>query len=797
MAKEAAKKHVFDFSKGIITDAPVIGFPAGACVDQENMLLTFDGARRRKGVDYEASYALYSHTISAGDDISVHKWHNVNNDPNTNFVVVKAGSTVFFYDDAGTTLSGNKKSFVVDLTAFPAPSASGTNIAQNPIDTHFGRGHLFIVGRYIEPILVKYNSDDTLTTSALSILERDLEGIEDEHVPQYRPSTLTTPHEYNLLNQGWASARITEFYTGSTNTLYPSNADIWYFGKKKNGSTGLESFDYAQVIIQDFGNAASPRGRFLRNPFNTEQVSLGDVSLTISTWSYSHSGSGTITITTTANHGLTTGDTVSILGNAFIFEQSWTNAEGTETNDVESSLDGEYTITVTGLTTFTFTKRLQNWTGWISQFVAKGSIAGGGVTMPSGYEQETNERFQAVAWFAGRVWYAGVQNDRLGSRLYFSQTVEKDVQYRYCFQQADPTSEHIPDLVDTDGGYLNIGNLGLVYKMIPMGLSLFVFTSSGVWEISGPEDSYFRATGYRIRRLSDNPCIGKFSPVLADTKIFYWTASGIEAIGYDDRARMYTNRNVTEGKLDAFYAAISDLNKSYVVGCYDDVNKRVYWMYGSSASYTFKYDLALILDMRYGAFYKLRIPVSPAYVAGIQMQRVYTDTTTKVKFFTVAPSNKITFSEMKNTSFKDWYTYDTAGVDTSAFIIPGYEIVQDPTTDKYSPLIYVYLKKTETGFSGSPVTYDNPSSCLMQARWNWHITDSGNKWTEAQQVYRFRRSYVPSGSGDTFDDGEQLVVTRNKLRGRGKAIHLKFYSESGKDMYILGWSFEFQGPKVN
>ena len=52
---------------------------------------------------------------------------------------------------------------------------------------------------------------------------------------------------------------------------------------------------------------------------------------------------------------------------------------------------------------------------------------------------------------------------------------------------------------------------------------------------------------------------------------------------------------------------------------------------------------------------------------------------------------------------------------------------------------------------------------------------------------RLLRNYIPSGPADTFDFGDAVLVTKNKLRGSGKTISLKIQSETGKDMQILGW----------
>lgn len=80
----------------------------------------------------------------------------------------------------------------------------------------------------------------------------------------------------------------------------------------------------------------------------------------------------------------------------------------------------------------------------------------------------------------------------------------------------------------------------------------------------------------------------------------------------------------------------------------------------------------------------------------------------------------------------------------------------------------------------------------MQARWDFTDNSYPGKWADEVQVYRQLRPFFAS-AGDTFDDGYPLVITKNKLRGRGKAVQFKFRAETGKDMKIVGWTGTFVG----
>ena len=117
---------------------------------------------------------------------------------------------------------------------------------------------------------------------------------------------------------------------------------------------------------------------------------------------------------------------------------------------------------------------------------------------------------------------------------------------------------------------------------------------------------------------------------------------------------------------------------------------------------------------------------------------------------------------------------------------------------KQVPYIFFYFKKTEDGYlpSGDDFILANQSSCKVQAQWNWANSANSGKWGNEFQAYRISRFYTPSGVSDPFDNGDSVIVTKNKLRGSGKTISLKISSEAGKDMQILGWAMPATADSV-
>jgi hypothetical protein len=81
----------------------------------------------------------------------------------------------------------------------------------------------------------------------------------------------------------------------------------------------------------------------------------------------------------------------------------------------------------------------------------------------------------------------------------------------------------------------------------------------------------------------------------------------------------------------------------------------------------------------------------------------------------------------------------------------------------------------------------------VQPRWDFSNSTASGKWGTAQQCYTFKRTIVGENPGDPYDYGQDVLSSRLKLRGSGKGLSLYFYSEDGKDAYLLGWGLLVSG----
>ena len=388
-------------------------------------------------------------------------------------------------------------------------------------------------------------------------------------------------------------------------------------------------------------------------------------------------------------------------------------------------------------------------------------------TAVTGDRTDDKERCQAIEFFTGRIFYAGTTSTDLSTKIFFSRIVEKVEHYGQCYQDNDPTTVSLVDLLPSDGGVIKIPDIDQVIKLFAFRTSLIVFATNGVWLIEGSSGQGFKANDYVVKKLSTLGTHSRLSFVDFKGTPIWWGEDGIMTIKYDANYNSFNVENLTYGTIWSFFQAIPKSNRQYVKGAHDSRNDVVYWVYRDAAltsSTHYHYDKVLVMNGFSGAFYPWILNVTSKNIRGISyvmsadgsgVPIIKYTTTTAID----ATNENLTFSDVSSTTYLDW------GVnDYSSYFITGYAVDGEAQRFFQGNYIWVYLD-TETN-----------SSCYLQGLYDFTNSSSSGKWSTVQQLYNSSLLY------------RVLNHRRLKIRGKGKALQLKFTSETGKPFFITGWS---------
>ena len=438
--------------------------------------------------------------------------------------------------------------------------------------------------------------------------------------------------------------------------------------------------------------------------------------------------------------------------------------------------------------------------------------------------EEETERFRTVQAFAGRIFYAGLGAGKNSGKILYSQLVLNvanetlSTTLGQCMQQNDPTSEYLSDLLDTDGGVIDIVEAVNIKRIHAFNDSLFVFAENGVWQISGI-DGRFSPASYFIRKISAVGIESPSSLVSVENVHFWWSKHGIHTLSFDESSGFPIEQNLTNETIQTFYDNIDATAKDSVVADYDSFNKKIFWMYHEKDSDTVEArNVILVLDIPLKAFYPWTVEGnSTTYVIGsfytnpiptftveenVTNNSLVNVTTGAGNVFTRTINNgnsvdtrlvivytyngAIYMGQFSSITMTDFVGSLPTPLPYSSYFETAYNFIGDLTLKKNSPFITVYLRSTEEGFTGnSTIGYTpiNPSSLTVTPFW-----DFKSQGGSAQQCYRIKPFVVVDETDLTSNQQDRTVqTTRLKLRGRGRSVRLRFESEEGKNFIFLGY----------
>jgi len=687
--------------------------------------------------------------------ISTHTWSAPNGDGTKNIQVFQVGNKLFFRDLEQEAVSNLIDTTVPPLFAEIQFDGIGTGFIYNTtsseaakvkLQSTSGSGRIWFTSKAVVPFYAEMSNDGTeirlkavgsesFTAGVESITGRrsmrDTRGVEDFLDTDETPAALSDEHHYNLLNQGWPSERLNEFNADESN--WPANSMQWFFGK-----TDVDSFDSDQLLNQDFGTGRAPRGRIIFD---------------------------------------------ALLGSRDGIPNSTTG----ETNPL--TFNGEQDEKAT--------------TGW-----------------------------QTVAFYAGRIWVAGESNSKRPGCIYGSRTIQQPKDASLFMQENDPTSEHFNDLLATDGVVIPIPQADDIKKLVPYGAGLLVMAGNGIWFLYGGEGG-FTASNYSVEKIAATGIVGPDTAIATEQAVFFWADNSIHQIAYIPEGGLPKVVDIGQARIFKYYQLITRDARLNATSTFDPISKKVFWFWlddEEAVLYPSLYNRALILDTRTSAFTKYSISIDKTTLVGIagafprqtptipssieyvvdnagvvvtdndddpvyvftEDQLVAADLVNSLKVVIVSGTEDgIRLGEFFSLQFFDYDGFPGIDLaDYSSYAVPGEEILEDLARNKTVTYLNSYFIRTENGFNPD-MTAKKPSGCLVRARWDFHVTAAGNRWSEPQRAYRYKRAYAPVDSNDTFDTGEEIVYTKLKLRGWGKAVTLSYESESGKDFRLAGYGLSF------
>jgi hypothetical protein len=842
-----------NFTRGLVTEASALTFPENSAIDLSNFELNRDGSLNRRlgfttealGTDIDIGRSSESIKNYA---IKTFAWKSVGNNPALSVGVVQIGTRLWFVDLFADNLSrnllnkdANGVGQPLDLNDDDALSLSGNS----PLSFSSVNGVLIVASAEMDyPVYIEYNGENEtndqnpFNISPIRIKVRDLWGVFDGLEVSERPASLSTPHRYNLYNQGWqttGNGRPTKHYntkasrgrplgeiypdlfegpnsTGMFKTIISQEVETRdYKGRTRNQEVWLGGTEYqARQIERLIRDYAIDLGSFVRwrgAPFVGSR--------------YPEITGLTPSRTAVSTTGYPSNSDLRLIGNG-------TNKDGDP--DFQASR-----INLQGVTTTPAPKG-----HFIIDAFKRNKSRRSQARTSFSQEDEEQGNISVVTTFANRVFYSGISSNILGKQeespdytgcVFFSRNITNLKDLNECYQQADPTAEDDNVLVTTDGGFIKIAEASNIVEMVTVRSNLVVFAENGVWAISG-KDGVFTATDYSINQITNVGCSSADSIVVAEDLVYFWSDGGIYVLSSDQISGELNAQNITETTIQSFYNDISDVGRSFAKGKFDSVNRKISWLYNNDddydgVSFRHSYNKELVFDTVLGAFYPRSIGTSsegrqvaafmetesfvivndiqdvvvngePVVVNGEQVVVATAQPSkgeTVTKYLTLSPTGSLdtyqfTFASYENVDFLDW-----GETDSPAHLVTGYELGGDTQRNKQVVYMTAHFNRTEKGFDevDGELEADFPSGCKVQAQWDFSNSVTSGKWGKEFQAYRLNRNYIPSGDTDDFDYGYSVISTKTKVRGSGRAVSFKINTESGKDCQLLGWGLSLSG----
>jgi hypothetical protein len=461
-----------------------------------------------------------------------------------------------------------------------------------------------------------------------------------------------------------------------------------------------------------------------------------------------------------------------------------------------------------------------------------------------------NPGFKAGCFSVGRLWLANHPGKR--NAIYFSRVVKNPKEYHYMFQFADPYNTEDSELVDTDGGMIELAGAGEIVQLQPFRGGVIALADNGIWYIAGSVGSSFTATNYSIEKISDEGLVGPAAVADVEESVVYASYNDIYVVALGQVSGIPEVKPISI-KISDLWRDIEENNKASSLFLFDTSVRKLY-IYTNigtvpevqSNIYTEGAGLftsMLILDIQLGAWYKFDIDPGdfsrgtvgnyPQVVGGIpySVNEYSVDTIVVEGNPVVATLGAIEvgiiissrelgqalethfvvigaeingrfnfcFGYLEGDTFRD-FEFDSDILTNpercyTSFIETAPMVFNDVAHKKQSPYLYTVFRRVETGVDPDTNQFLNPGSCYYRVLWDWATSANASKYGPAYQAYKPR--LIGTEFLDGRDTGYSIVRSKHRIRGRGDTFQIRFESEDDKDFHLLGFQADiYVTPKV-
>lgn len=741
MAKQLL--NFFNNTKGLNTDASPFLQPEGTSIVLKNYVPTITGRNFcRKGLLEETGSSPEYNQIATRDDIkySTYSWTNAYN--NNSFIIVRAGSELYFYRDGEQALRDSQDYyFKLDLTKYQ--TLTDGDIRTTSVSLAPTNGALYVCGEFVAPFYLRAYDDGTFEEQPLEIYEREFNGFREDYADRStRPVTLTEDLLYSLINRGWSAKNIKAFFDEAA--VYPSLTDNPEYGYYDNPTTGEESWKAKQVVEENTGYC--PEGHIIKRVFDYGEAGViftdsGVDPKEVKDYFYTkYRDLGNFTdalVATRSAYPVTSPSALTASGNP---------------NRIIEILSGNFTPDPNLLSLFGYFIRTSTKTALPP---AEAAVVNGSEYPVSVYSNHVLPSFSTNAMYAGRVWWAGSKESNNSGKLYYSQTLDDFGKASACHSEADPTSRKVSEVIDSDGGTISINNIGDVLKLYPYGNSMILFATNGIWNVTG-RDGIFTATDYAQSKIGNHVLVGPEAVVEIGGALFFWATSGIFVLTSD--GGQVIMKTISDGTVSNFLSEIPLPIKQSAQMAYDKTDKIVYVTYGDNKMFC--------LDFRMGALYPLETTSDVIFKTVVQHE------------FVEGQQERIKYYTIRNVDGVDRYVWTTYSNDervditsngpvpVEASMVTSF-VVGDAVRLKGAPYVYVFMDN------------DPETDTSIRLRMDYTVDELGSKWSPWESAFG---SASPSFA---------IVKRKIRLPGMGRAFAFEFNS-IGKPSSIVGWAVEME-----